>query len=162
MPGEKRLDVDKLRLVTNEVIAAITSPAFVEAVRAVREVPADQRLVEGSRRLSPDALRAAGVPLPQNFRVSSRYFEDGLPGPINFGDDPTGRPNVVNEMNRAEPGALDRLRANEPELFAQLVAPAIADGDSAGRRPPGMGPIVAGGCACGGIPAACGGTGWTN
>jgi hypothetical protein len=58
-------DIDRERLTraTSENVGAITSDGFVEAMTAVSEAPADQRLAEATRRLSPDALRGQGIQL---------------------------------------------------------------------------------------------------
>ena len=117
------LDPEQIRRDITEMLEAIAHPAFVEAVRAVNSAPIEQRLVEGSRLLNPQALRERGVPFPENVRISSRYFEEGLPHPIEFGDLPGGRPNLVNAINAAEPGFLDRLRVQNPDMFREYVAP---------------------------------------
>ncbi|MFF4268025.1 hypothetical protein [Streptomyces virginiae] len=133
---------------TQEMIEVLTSPGFVEAMQEVRQSPLNQRLAKGSKILTPVALRERGVPLPENMRVSSRYFEEGLPIPINFGDNPDGSPNLVNAINAAEPGFLDRIRESHPELLREIAS----EGDQ---------PFRGGGCACGGAASVCGGAGWT-
>ncbi|MFE4023241.1 hypothetical protein ACFXPZ_38590 [Streptomyces sp. NPDC059101] len=145
------LDDARLREVTDEVIAAITSPEFVAAMRAVSETPADQRLLEGSRRLTPDALRSQGVSLPEGFRISSRYFDATLPKPVEFGDEPGRAFNPVNALNEREPGMLDRLRTTDPGLFRQLT--------ELGEEHPSSQALALGACACGGIKGTCGGAG---
>lgn len=86
MPNMMKIDPDILRKEINQMIDALTSPPFVEAMRAVRAVPASQRLAEGAKRLNPDLLREQGVPLPSNMRISSRYFDDELPEPVEVGE----------------------------------------------------------------------------
>src|SRR5712691_6327551 len=113
------LDPAKLSEITNKMVQAVTHPSFIEAMRAVLGSPDDQRLAEASQRLSPDALRSAGVPLPTDMRISSRYFEQGY-SPVEVGDMPEGRPNIVNLLNEAEPGLLDRLRREKPDVFEQI------------------------------------------
>ena len=71
------LNAERLRQVTSQMVDALTSPAYVEAMRAVKSAPEGQRLEEAMRRLTPDALKAQGVPLPAGMRISSRYFEQG-------------------------------------------------------------------------------------
>lgn len=152
-PGNSSMEVNfdpvRLRKITDEMVEALTSQPFVEAMRAVRSAPPDQRLVEASRRLTPAALRAQGVKLPTDMRISSRYFEAGLPAGIDVGDYPGGRMNLVNALNEAQPGLLDRLKTTNPDLFTELV--------TVGRGP---GPIEnTCGCACGGGASFCGGAG---
>jgi hypothetical protein len=85
-PQTSSEDVARLREMTDRMIEALTSPPYVEAMRAVRASPEDDRLAEAERRLSPDALRDLGVPIPEGMRISSRYFEKGLPEPVEVGD----------------------------------------------------------------------------
>jgi hypothetical protein len=143
----------RLREITNRMVDAVTSPQFIEAMRAVRAAPEDRRLVEASRRLAPDALRAAGVPLPNGVRISSRYFEQGRE-PVECGDWPDGRANVLNFLNEVQPGLMDRLRTEAPEVFRQLSAPATISGSAGPTARP-----VAGCCGAGGgsVCGCCGG-----
>lgn len=142
---ENELDTERLKGVASKMIEAVTSPGFVEAMRAVRSAPEDQRLVEASRRLSPDALRAQKVPLPADMRISSRYFEKGF-SPVELGDTPDGTRNLVNALNELEPGLLDRIRMRDRNLFDQLI-------DSSASNRPDVG-IWA--CAGAGIGTICG------
>ncbi|WP_175948740.1 hypothetical protein [Burkholderia pyrrocinia] len=79
MSADQLLDVDRLRKLTDDMIVALTSPAFVEAMRTFKATPVPERLKLGEQILTPDALRAKGVPLPEDMRVTSRYFEAGSP-----------------------------------------------------------------------------------
>src|SRR4051794_41098048 len=72
-------DVKKLQKITDGMIAAISSPAFVDAMKKLKATPAEKRLEKGAALLSPEALRKKGVKLPAGMRISSRYFEEGLP-----------------------------------------------------------------------------------
>lgn len=159
----KELQPDRLREEIGQMITALTSPPYVEAMQAVRAAPVSQRLVEGSKRLTPEALRAQGVPLPSNMRISSRYFEEGLPGPINFGEPREGEVNLVNALNKAQPGLLDRLRTDKPDVFRRLVEsdPEVSLesslGMTANRSSSPM--AMVGGCCCGGGATVCAGCG---
>lgn len=163
MADEPELDAVRLREMTDQMIEALTAPAYVEALRAVKAAPEQQRLVEASRRLSPDGLRQLGVPIPPGMRISSRYFEREFPQSIELGDPPGGGVNTVNALNEVEPGLLDRLRQEHVELYRRLVS---EEGDGE----PDFGPDIPealsiGGCACGGRfvppigPTVCGGAG---
>ncbi len=150
------LDAERLRSITTEMIEALTSPEYLEQVQAVREAPEEERLVEASNRLSVDALRAAGVRLPRDMRISSRYFEESFPSAVEFGDTPGAEPNVVNELNRIRPGWLDEVRHKDPEIFERLVAidrpPALGGlGSPTDNLPQGWGA-----CAGGGAATVCG------
>jgi hypothetical protein len=149
MTEKTPLTEENLREVTQQMINMLTAPPFVEAMQAVRETSPDKRLLEGSKRLTPEALRRKGVPLPDYMRISSRYFENGLPGPVNFGDRAGGGPNIVNGLNEVAPGLLDRLREENPRLFNELVS---SDEDEDLQR--------WGGCACGGGLTFCAGGGF--
>ncbi|MFE9328209.1 hypothetical protein ACIHDR_43520 [Nocardia sp. NPDC052278] len=69
----------KLLDATNEMIATLSSPAFVAAMKKLKKTSVDKRLEVASKILTPTALAAAGVKLPSGMRVTSRYFEQGDP-----------------------------------------------------------------------------------
>lgn len=75
---KSQLDRDRLTKATTSVVEAITSAPFIERMREFRERAArgDVALEEVSQLLSVDGLRAAGAELPDDFRLSSRTFED--------------------------------------------------------------------------------------
>jgi hypothetical protein len=77
MPNE--VDAVKLKQITNEMIDAISHPAYVAAMNTMKITPMDERLSVASKILTPAALKAKGVPLPEGMRISSRYFEPGNP-----------------------------------------------------------------------------------
>lgn len=83
---DHEFDVKRLREKTDEMITAITAPAFVEAMRQLKNTPVKDRLATGAKLLKPDALRAAGVKLPRDMRITSRYFEPGKAAVIEVGD----------------------------------------------------------------------------
>lgn len=162
MPDEVELDAARLREMTAEMIEALTAPAYVEALRSVKAAPEEQRLVEASRRLSPDGLRQLGVPIPPGMRISSRYFERDFPTTIELGDPPRGGVNAVNALNEVEPGLLDRLRREHFELYRKLAEEEEGIPDFGPEIPE---TLSIGGCACGGRfvppigPTVCGGAG---
>lgn len=146
MPDE--LSAEQLREITTKMIDAISSP--LEAMRAIKAAPEGQRLNEALRRLTPDALRAQGVPLPEGMRISSRYFEQGF-SPIEVGDLPEGQGKRLSDFNEREPGFLDRLRNRDPHAFAVFV-----DELTRPIRPPEVAPVALCGCAGGGAATVCG------
>lgn len=76
-----QLDRERLVKVTNSVIETITSPKFIERMRAVREKAANgEGLDEVGKLLTLDGLRAAGADIPDDFRLTSRVFEDKVSG----------------------------------------------------------------------------------
>ncbi|MBK5912434.1 hypothetical protein CCR85_13155 [Rhodothalassium salexigens] len=146
------LDPERLKAITSQMVEAITSPAYVEAMRKVKAASNDKRLDEAMRRLTPKALREQGVRLPEDMRISSRYFEEGFK-PIEVGE-PAGKRNLLAELHAAEPEMFDligRLRDRKPDLYQELTERlSVEDAIS---------PLALCGCACGGAATACGGAG---
>jgi hypothetical protein len=90
-----QLDRERLKRVTDELIETITSPAFIERMVAARRAIEEGEGVEaGARLLSVDTLRRAGIDIPDDFRITSRVFEDRKSGTqidiINDGSDIPG------------------------------------------------------------------------
>ena len=88
---------------SEEMIRIITHPGFVEAMRQVRAAPVAERLAAGQRYLAPAALRAAGVPIPAEMRVSSRYFDDELRDRIVVGEMPKDILGLAGEADKFDP-----------------------------------------------------------
>jgi hypothetical protein len=80
------INAERLTKMTNELIAAISAPPFVAAMKELKVTPTDQRLALASKRLTPTVLSAAGVKFPQGMRITSRYFEPGTPDIIEVTD----------------------------------------------------------------------------
>lgn len=78
---KRELDRERLSKVTGEVIETITSPEFIERMRVAREKAenGDGMKAVGDL-LSMDGLRAAGANIPEDFRLTSRVFEDRVTG----------------------------------------------------------------------------------
>lgn len=115
-----KLDRGYLKERTDEILRSATSPEFLAQLEEVRSAPKEQRIDEAAKRLTPDAMRKAGVNLPEGVRISSRYFEEGEDFDIELGDI-GGRIAIVPALNQIQPGFLDRLRGERPDLFKQLV-----------------------------------------
>lgn len=75
---KNQLDRERLTRATNSVIETITSPEFVQKMREFRERAAAGEIEpeQISQLLSIEGLREAGAELPDDFRLSSRTFED--------------------------------------------------------------------------------------
>src|SRR3954447_6860118 len=153
--ADDRLDPERLKKVTAELVESLTSPEFIEQAYAVRNAPESERLAEASRRLSVQGLREAGVRLPKDMRLSSRYFESSFPVAVELGDYGEARLNIVNELNRVQPGFLDRLRKKHPEVFGELVTVGRS-GSSLGLGVPTVGKASWGACAGAGGLSFCG------
>jgi len=79
--AKDELNKERLVRVTEGVIRTITSPAFVEKMRLANiEFKAGKGLDAGAALLSIEALREAGADIPDDFRVTSRVFEDQASG----------------------------------------------------------------------------------
>jgi hypothetical protein len=139
------LDRERLREISAQILKTVTSPDFLNQFEAVRNAPREQRIDEAVKRLTPDAMRSAGISLPQNIRISSRYFEAGDDYSIQLGDvrDTAGRTSVVPALSKLQPGLLDKLHTQDPALLKQIVNH----------------PFDAGFCTCVGY-IGCVGVGW--
>jgi hypothetical protein len=116
--------VVEMRRMTDEMIAALTSPFYVEAMRQIMSASDEDRLNEASRRLSPEGLKEMGVPIPPGMRISSRYFEKGMAEMAEFGD----------------------IGEEGGESTNDLTLAAIGGCTCGGSRvPPFVGPVVCGG-----------------
>jgi hypothetical protein len=126
------LNAKNLQKITAEMIDAISSAPFVQAMLQIKLTPKNKRLDLAPQLLMPDILRAKGVPLPKDMRITSRYFERGSPSVIEVND-----------------------------YGAFLTSPANPlDAAAAGLGPLDINPAGAAcGCACGGAATVCGGAG---
>jgi hypothetical protein len=76
-----QLDRERLTRVTSDLIKTITAPAFIESMRVARERADGGASVESAADLlSISALRRAGLDIPEDFRMTSRVFEDRSTG----------------------------------------------------------------------------------
>ncbi len=50
----------------------VTHPAFQSVVAEIRSLPVSERLQESLARLTPQALAARGIPIPEGFKVTTR------------------------------------------------------------------------------------------
>lgn len=75
---KRQLDRDRLTKATASVVETITSPEFIERMRSFRERAATGVVTyeDVGEMLSLDTLRAAGADFPEDFRLTSRTFED--------------------------------------------------------------------------------------
>lgn len=80
--GPPQLDRELLTRATDSLIQAITAPEFVERMHAFRDEAGarDVSFDEVGKLLSVESLREAGAELPDDFRLTSRTFEDRLQG----------------------------------------------------------------------------------
>jgi hypothetical protein len=128
MPNEL-IDATKVRKEMECMIDMITHPAFVAAMKLMKETPISGRQELGKKTLTVKALKAQGVKLPEGMRVTTRYFEQGRPDVLEV--DPDGEAHVTK-------------------------SPLFMTGSPNKLQP---GAVAWGGCACGGGLSFCGGAG---
>jgi len=74
---KQQLDRERLAAITTSLIETITSPAFIERMRQFRQkAHAGARFGDAADLMSLESLRAAGADVPDDFRLTSRVFED--------------------------------------------------------------------------------------
>ena len=137
----------QLRKLSQQLVELVTSPEFMQHVQAVFAAEESVRLTEAANRLTPTALRKAGLPVPEWTRVSSRYFEEGRADEIKFTDTESCK-DILQVLHDRQPGILDKIRREDEELWLRLITARPFPIDPVG--PP------AGICACVG-----GGPSWT-
>jgi hypothetical protein len=71
-----RFKVANMRAEVNNIVDLVTRDAFIDRVKAVLKAPPADQLKLASQTLTPAALKAAGLPIKDDTRVSSRYFEE--------------------------------------------------------------------------------------
>jgi hypothetical protein len=69
----------------NSLIPVVTHQGFLDLLREIEEAPPKEKTEVASRLASVDALRARGVAIPEDFRVSMRWFEDPLTASVKPG-----------------------------------------------------------------------------
>lgn len=90
-----RFRSDALRAETDKIISLVTQDEFASRVSAVLAAPPSEQLDLAAQTMSPAALRAAGLPVPDNARVSSRYFEEGGNLSHDLGDGSAGKNSTI-------------------------------------------------------------------
>jgi hypothetical protein len=67
----------KVQKQMDEMLDMITHPAFVAAMKQMKETPVSDRRALAKHVLAVDTLKGAGVKMPRGMRVTTRYFEPG-------------------------------------------------------------------------------------
>lgn len=76
-----QIDRERLTTITNSLIQTITSPKFIERMRQFREkAGSNPDFGDAADLMSLESLRAAGAEVPNDFRLTSRVFEDSETG----------------------------------------------------------------------------------
>ena len=75
--AKDQLNRERLTRVTNDTLRTITSPEFMERLHKSRiAAESGEGMAAAAHLLSIEGLREAGVDIPDDFRVTSRVFED--------------------------------------------------------------------------------------
>lgn len=78
---KSQLDRERLTTITSNLIDTITSPKFVDRMRQFREkADGGASFDDAADLMSLESLRAAGATIPDDFRLTSRVFEDRVTG----------------------------------------------------------------------------------
>lgn len=78
---KNQLDRERLVTITSNLIETITSPQFIERMRQFRtKAGAGANFSDAADLMSLENLRAAGANIPDDFRLTSRVFEDAETG----------------------------------------------------------------------------------
>ena len=87
---KSQLDRERLTEITGDLIRTITSPKFIEKMRQFREKAVKGGgFDEAADLMSLESLRDAGARIPDDFRLTSRVFED-LDSGLKVAIDPRG------------------------------------------------------------------------
>ena len=69
----------------SSLIDVVSHRGFLDLLREIEEAPLKKKVEVATRMASVDVLRARGVAIPEDFRVSMRWFEDPLTIPFKPG-----------------------------------------------------------------------------
>lgn len=87
------IDRQKVKKEMDALIEMISHPAFVAAMKEMKETPVAERRTLAKDVLAMDTLKNAGVKMPRGMRVTTRYFEPGKTEAIQIS--PDGRLSTV-------------------------------------------------------------------
>jgi len=96
-------------------------PAVIAAIKELGELPEGERLNAAREIATPQALQERGVPLPDGFRVTTRYFEEPgtqIQNQIKLGE--MGAPSVVDDLQRSAPDVLETIYRSRPDIYGEL------------------------------------------
>lgn len=85
--ADEIINPQRVRKEMDEMIEMITHPAFVAAMKRMKDTPVGERQALGKKTLTVAALTASGVRMPAGMRVTTRYFERGKPEVIEVSPD---------------------------------------------------------------------------
>jgi len=124
-----KVDGAVLRTRSNEILKTIIDPVFLQKLIMIKEFPKNIQMKVAANTLIPSSLEKAGIKTPKGIRFRSRCFEeaeefdlllDDLKDGIAVGGFPVV-PAAIQRTREQEPGFIDKLRENKPELYKQIV-----------------------------------------
>jgi hypothetical protein len=80
------LTPESIRDASEKLIEVVTSPEYLELAAEINALPVADRFEAISERLTPGALRARGLELPEELRISPRWFEPPQAGVLTADD----------------------------------------------------------------------------
>lgn len=75
--ADQLIDRKKVKKEMDALIEMVAHPAFVAAMKQMKEAPVAERKKLAKGVLAVDTLKDAGVTMPRGMRVTTRYFEPG-------------------------------------------------------------------------------------
>lgn len=75
-----------MRDASEELIRVVTSPEYLSLAAEINALPQAERFAATQARLTPEALRARGLEIPEALRISPRWFEPPQDGVLTADD----------------------------------------------------------------------------
>ncbi|WP_206269288.1 hypothetical protein [Streptomyces alfalfae] len=86
---------EQIKELSARLAEVASHPEFTQMLREIEESPDSERLATATRLASVDELTARGIPVPEGFRLTTRYFEN--PASVTRGDVATSLPEPPEE-----------------------------------------------------------------
>ena len=86
--AEKLIDAKKIKAEMDDMIKMVSHPEFVSAMKKMKELSMTKKMDFAKKNLNVETLKEKGVPMPENMRITTRYFEPNKPDIIEI--DPEG------------------------------------------------------------------------
>jgi hypothetical protein len=98
------IDPVKVKAEMTAMVDLISHPAFVGAMKNLKALPAGERQEYGKKNLTVAALEQKGVRFPAGMRLTTRYFENGKAGFVEWRPDGSSAVTKAAEMPIASHG----------------------------------------------------------
>jgi len=66
---------EDIQSITERLRQVVSHPEFLKVLREIEQAPSPERLTVAQQLATPTALAQRGIPIPQDFRVTTRIFE---------------------------------------------------------------------------------------